>query len=97
MLYIPNNNEISEKDVVKVSSISLTDLAYNIKSFTKVYRSYIRLTKEEDTRILDTLDEFADMLLKKRYSDLFDDRVIIDKELTDRDLIEILRDDELPF
>lgn len=100
MLYLHDYN-LKESDIKYISSDKLNEFATHIKNFTSTYRKYIRINSEKEIRILDTLDNFADMIFQRKYKELFDDDVVIDysdenyreKILNSLDL----DNDEIPF
>lgn len=73
-----NKKKIYEKDIQYY--------AHSLKDFVKVYRDHIYIDNDKDFHYLEILDNFADLLLQKRYSELFDDDVEIiyeDAEIID--------------
>lgn len=96
MMYMLDN--IKDSDIIHITSTSIQELGKNIKQFVNIYRSYIRIKDEKEMDILNTLDIFADKLLRKDYSGIFGENVIIDNIDNIHDMtIMDLEDDEIPF
>lgn len=96
MMYMLDN--IKDSDIIHISSTSIQELGRNIKHFVNIYRTYIRIKDEKEMNILNTLDIFADKLLRKDYSDIFGENIVIDNTDNIHNMTMMdLEDDELPF
>lgn len=96
MMYMLDN--IKDSDIIHISSTSIQELGRNIKQFVNIYRMYIRIKDEKEMNILNTLDIFADKLLRKDYSDIFGENIVIDNTDNIHNMTMMdLEDDEIPF